>query len=917
MKALRLADIESFPFLDPPPRRAIVDGFALLRELGAVDERQQLTPVGEQLSRLPVDPRIARMLLAGQERACLREVLIVAAALSVQDPRERPMQSPQAADAMHRRFLDEHSDFSSLLKVWDYWQAALAERESNRKLAQKLEREFLSTRRLREWTDVHGQLAQMARELGWTPNADPAPLESIHRALLTGLLGNLGFKPPEEPQYSGTHQVRFAIHPASGLTKKAPRWLMAAEVVDTHRVLARTVARIEPHWIEHAGAHLIQRSWSDAHWSRQAGQASEYERGVLYGLVIYTQRRVALAPRDPSRAREILIREGLVGDGIEADRLAFLKHNRRLATELEKLEEKIRRPDLLIDERLLYEWYDARLPEDIVSVAALERWLHRATEAERKALYLSREQLLRRDAEGVDSADFPRRLSMRGASFDLDYRFDPGADDDGVTMTVPLILLNQIDPHRCEWLVPGMLRDKVTALLKALPPRLRRVAVPHAEYARGFAERWAGRAGSLALVPALLDDLAAERGVRPQPEDFRLEAVPAHLFMRFSVVDVHGRRLGASRNLSQLRAEHGERSHGAFRQALSALVAEQRRAEPSESKLSESKLSESKLSERPLPSVQPAGVTAVDSDPAQRVRGASENQTSLREAGQRYTAWDFGSLPELLELEQTVGGRRQTLIGFPALVDRLDSVELSVYDDEAQARTEHRKGLGRLFSLALREPLKYFERNIPDFQRMSLHYAHFGDAETLRRELVAALIERACLAEPWPGDSGGFVTRLAEARQRLSLIGQELARCVGEVLLEHSALLKKLGSARQWPWLHQDLQQQLNALLPNRFVSSTPWDRMRHLPRYLKAMALRIDKVREDPERDAHRQAELAPLIQNLVRALSQRKGRPDPRLEDFRWLLEELRVSLFAQTLRTPMPVSVKRLQKAWEALL
>jgi ATP-dependent helicase HrpA len=903
MKALRLSDIESFPFLDPPPRRAIVDGFALLHELGAVDERQRLTRVGEQLARLPVDPRIARILLAGHERGCLREVLIVASALSVQDPRERPMQSPQAADAMHRRFADEHSDFVAFLKLWDYWQAATADRESNRKLAQKLEREFLSARRLREWQDIHSQLSQLVRELRWTVNAEPAPLDSLHRALLTGLLGNLGFKPVDEPLYAGTHQVRFAIHPSSGLTKKTPRWLMAAEIVDTARILARTVARIDPQWVEQAAGHLIQRSWADPHWSKQLGQAAEYERGVLYGLVLYAQRRVALAPREPALARELLIREGLVGEGVDSDKLPFLKHNRRLVAELEKLEEKIRRPDLLVDERLLADWYDARLPADMVSVIALERWYRQSDESVRKSLLLSRVQLLRRDAEGVDSADFPRRLTMRGASFELEYRFDPGAEDDGVTMTVPVILLNQIDPQRCEWLVSGMLRDKVLALLKSLPPRLRRVAVPHADYAREFVERWSDRVGSLSLQAALLDDLAAQRGVRPQPEDFRVETIAAHLFMRFVVIDAHGRRLGASRNLAQLRAEHGERSQGAFRQALSELSARDLSLTPIKERENES-------------ASAPPRAPSFDASSAPAPDRGTASMVSVRQAGARYTAWDFGSLPELLELEQRIDGRRQTLIGYPALIDRGDAVELGVFDDDQQARGEHRRGLVRLFALALKDPLKYFERNIPDFQRISIQFAPFGDGECLRRELVEAMLERACLAEPWPADAQAFADRLQEARPRLALIGQELARCVGEILAEHAALGRKLTAARQWPALHQDLTQQVAGLLPARFVSTTPWERLRHLPRYLKAIALRIDKVREDPQRDAQRQAELAPLLQNFSRARAQRKGQLDPRLEDFRWLLEELRVSLFAQTLRTPMPVSVKRLQKAWEGL-
>ncbi len=896
MKALRLEDIDAFPFLDPPPRRAVADGLALLAELGAVDEQHALTPVGQRLARLPVDPRIGRMLLEASERRCLREVLVIAAALSVQDPRERPMEAQQAADQAHRRFADEHSDFLSLLKVWDYWHTAQRERESNRKLTQQLEREFLSVRRLREWADVHSQLAEAVRENHWTVNTEPATPEAVHRALLAGLLGNLGSRPPDETSYAGTHQVRFAIHPSSSVLKKAPRWLMAAEIVDTARTYARCVARIDPVWIEQAAGHLIQRSWSDPAWSKQSGQAFELERGMIYGLMLYSQRRVPLAPRTPRLARELLIREGLVGDGIDA-KLPFLVHNQRLIAEIEKLEQKIRRPDLLVDDQFLFDWYDAKLPESITSLQRLEQWLSKASTDAVKALMLSRDQLMRREETGVASDAFPRQLLMRGASFELDYRFDPGADDDGVTLRIPVVLLNQVDPVRCEWLVPGMLRDKVQALVKSLPPKIRRVAVPIPEYADAFVGRIAERVGEAPLAQAILADLAECFGARAQLTDFRIESVPTHLFMRFVVTDAHGARLGAGRNLAQLKSEFGDRAQGAFRQALSALGL-RGVSPPAEDTRSSGRSSGG----------APAGVS--DAVPA----GATA--TALPLAGERHTDWRFGALPEILELEQRIGGQRQTLIGYPALVDRTDAVELAVFDDADEAAREHRRGLVRLFRIALREPLRFFERNIGDFQKMSLQFASFGSADDLKGDLVSALISRACLTEPLPADEAAFRARVEAARPRLTLIGQELARVTAEVLTEHSALARKLGQARAWPGAADDIQAQLAALLPKRFIVQTSWEQLRHLPRYLRAIALRIDKLREDSARDAKLMAELAPLITNFRRALIQRKGAVDSRLEEFRWMLEELRVSLFAQTLRTPMPVSVKRLQKAWEAI-
>ena len=928
MKALRLADIDAFPFLDPPPRRAIVDGFASLHELGAVDERHQLTRIGVQLSRLPVDPRIGRMLLAAHEYNCLRELLIIAAALSVQDPRERPLEAQQAADQAHRRFADEHSDFLSWVKLWDYWQKAVSERESHRKLAQQLEREFLSVRKLREWADVHAQLTDAIATLNWKPNDNAATYEAVHRALLSGLLGNLGCKPLDEPSYQGTHQVRFTIHPGSALVKKAPRWLMAAEIVDTARIYARTVARVEPQWIEQAAAHLIQRSWGDPVWSKASGHAIAHERGVLYGLNLYTQRRVPLAPRDPKLARELLIREGLMADGIEA-RLPFLIHNRKLVADIEKLEQQIRRPDLLVDDQFLYDWYDAALPAEVVSLQSLERCLSRIDDAARSRLLLSRESLLRREADGVASDAFPRQMLMRGASFDLEYRFDPGSDDDGLTLTVPLVLLNQVDPIRCEWLVPGMLRDKVQSLMKSLPQRLRRHLVPLPEQAQAFVARWSDRMGERPLIAALIDDMAQTHGVRAQATDFRIETVPPHLLMNFRLLGEHGVRLGMGRNLAQIKAEHGDRAQGAFRQALSSLgIAATLPGQVSERSGS---IARDESAAAGTPGVGATGLAGAAGAAAGAGAGASGGiraaagavaagaqaaRPGLVRAGQRYTDWQFATLPELMELEQRIDGRMQILIGYPALIDKLDSVELAVFDEPERAVREHRAGLIRLFVLALREPLKFFERNIADFQRLALQFASFGSGEDLRRDLTAALIERACLADPLPCDADSFKSRVQEARPRLSLIGQELVRTVSEILNEHAQLQRKWPALRAHPAALTDIETQLQGLLGKRFIAMTPWAQLRHLPRYVKAVAMRIDKLRGDSVRDARLQAEMAPLVLNLRRLLQQRRGLDDARLEEFRWMLEELRVSLFAQTLRTPMPVSVKRLQKAWDAL-
>ncbi len=900
MRALRLGEIDLFPFLDPPSGRAIADGFALLRELHALDDDNCLTDTGRQLARLPLDPRVARMLLAGHETGALREVLIVAAALSVQDPRERPIERQQAADQAHRRFADEKSDFSALVRIWDYWQQAQKEKESNRLLAARLEREFLSVRRLREWSDVHGQLAEAVRELRWRAHDTPCGHEPLHRALLTGLLGNLGCKAPEEPTYAGTHQTRFAIHPSSGLVRKAPRWLMAAEMVDTNRLYARTVARIEPEWIEAAAEHLIQRSWSEPRWSKDAGQVVASERGMLYGLVVYAQRRVDYAAREPVRAREVLIREALVGGdwmtGADEQRLPFLRHNRRLVAEIEKLEHKIRRPELLVDENFLYDWFAARIPSEIVSGRMLEDWYRKEARQNPRLLMLAREELLRKDSEGVSSEAFPRRLRMRAAEFELDYHFDPGSDDDGVTLVVPLALLNQVDQQRCEWLVAGMLRDKAAALLRSLAPKLRRHVAPIPEYAQEFAGLWQERSGEQPLLDALIADLQERRAIRAAATDFRLETVPAHLQMNYRVVDAHGRHIAQSRNLARLRADHGDRARGAFQQALAGVAGE----------------------------LQPGGAAAGATEP---VRSGAKSRVGTtpattppaampRAAGERHTTWSFGELPELLEMPLPGGRSGATLIGYPGLVDRGDAVELQVFDDPDEAAASHHVGVRRLLAIALREQLRFFERGIPGFQQLAVAYASFGDATELRAELVAGLIERACLTEGLPGTAEEFAERVAKARPRLNLVGQELVRQLAAILAERAVVIRKLATVRAFPAVVADVEEQLASLLPRNFVTRTPLAQWPHLPRFLKAIAVRLDKLREDPERDAQRRSELAPLIANYRRVVQARRGQADARVVEFGWLLEELRVSLFAQTLRTAMPVSVKRLHKALQAL-
>ncbi|CAN5433652.1 ATP-dependent RNA helicase HrpA [soil metagenome] len=895
MKSLKLDDIEQFPFLEPPSGRALADGYTQLQELGALDERSALTPIGSELARLPLDPRIGRMLIAARDSACLTEVTIIAAALSTQDPRERPAAMEAQADQAHRKLDDEKSEFLGILKRWIFFQQLLDEKLSNRRQAEACRQAFLNPVRLREWRDVHSQLHQTIVELGWHYNEAPAAYDALHRALLAGLLGNIGTKAPEDAQYEGARGIRFLVWPGSILARKGGRWIMAAELVETSRLFARTVARIEPEWVEQVGDHLLKRSHGDPHWEKKSGRVVAIERATLHGLTIYQGRRVDFAPIDAVLARELFIREALVAGDWEP-RLPgkhFLLHNRALVRDIEQLEHKSRRPDVLVDDELIRAFYDANVPDEVHDARTFEDWYRRASRERPRLLFLERDEVMRHEAAGVTTDQFPRALVFAGVSMTLDYHFEPGSARDGVTLSIPLYALNLVNERRTEWLVPGMLRDKVQALIKSLPQKLRRFCVPVPEYAAGFIERHADvfapdddRRPVRGLIESLSEDIRSERSVTPMPADFKLETVAPHLFMHFVLID-QGRQVATGRSLAQLRADHGRQARDQFQ----------------------------RLAEWPVDGTAgqaaPAA-TSRDASPAQRTPPGGASTRAPLPADLRYTDWTFGELPELLEIDR--GGTR--LLGYPALVDEQDAVTIEVFDDPEQARNVHRTGLRRLFALQLREPIKVLEKQLPDFTRLSVAYMPLGNQQEFKQMIVDATLERTAMADPLPTDEAAFRTRAGESRSRFMPVANELARLTATILDGWAAVRRKLPMARAFAQAHADLESQLAELVPAGFLTRHPHAQLAHLARYLAAMTARIDKLKGDPKRDADRMAELGPMLQRLARRLAGLKGRRDPRIEEFRWLLEELRVSLFAQELRTPMPVSVKRLEKIWAAL-
>jgi ATP-dependent helicase HrpA len=892
MKSLHLGDVERFPFLEPPQRRAIADGYQLLNELGAVDDANELTPMGAELARLPLDPRVGRMILEARTRGALEEVLVIASALSVQDVRDRPMDAQQQADQAHAQFDDEKSEFSGYLRLWKWIHDARGghgevHKLSNRQYEQLLRQNFVNIRRVREWRDIHSQLLTVVTEHKWRINAEPAGYEPLHLSMLAGLLGNIGWKPEDDEAYLGARGIKFYRHPGAHLKKKPGRWIVAAELVETTRLFGRGIANIEPQWLEQVGEHLLRKQLLDPHWEKKSARVTALERATLYGLVVYSGRRVDFTRVDPVAAREIFIREALVGGQWETQ-LPFLAANRKLVREVEGLEHKSRRQDVLVDDELIYAFYDAQLPPDAASGAAFESWYRRASKEQPRLLYLTREELMRHQAAGITTQSFPATVRLGGVDCAASYLHEPGDARDGLTVTAPLFVLNQVSEERCEWLVTGMLKDKVQALLKSLPQKPRGRLVPLPESAARLAAQLAvpEAFGSGSLTDALLKRVRDETGLDVKRADFKLDMLPPHLFMNLRVVDEHGRQLGMGRNLGALKAELGAQARGAF-QALAVLNV--RASAPA---------ADAGRPKRPAAADEPA-------------RPPSPAMPALP-AGQRYTAWTFGELPELMEVRRGA----QSLVGFPALIDGGDAVGIEVFDEPAVAAAKHRAGLRRLFALQLKDALKYLEKNIPDLQKMAVLYMPLGTLEELRAQIVDVALERAFLLEPLPTDEPAFKRRVEEGRGRLTLIANEVARLAGVILAEYGSALRKIKDSKGWPDTTADASQQLQRLIGKDFVRATPWPQLQHFARYLKAITLRLDKLRADPARDAQRMAELRPQEQRYWRLVAERKGAVDERMGELRWLLEELRVSLFAQELRTPQPVSVKRLDKLWAQL-
>lgn len=836
MKHLRLGDIDQFPFVEAPDPRLVRDGLRLLEALEALDSAHRLTALGKKLARLPIDPRIGRMLLAGASEGALSELLVLAAALSVQDPRDRPLDHQEAADAAHAKWQDKRSDFVSLLNLWAAMKATA--KELKRKPYEAWCREhFLSPARLREWQEVHGQLRGLSKEMVLSENAEPADRVAIHRALLTGLLNAVALR-EEDDVYRGARDLKLAIHPGSGLAKRKPRWIVAAELVETSRVFARLVAEVRPEWIEPVAKHLLKAHYHSPFWDSHSGKVFGRVDMTLYGLPVVNGRKIDYARVSSTAARATFIQDGLLGQYPEPWP-NFLRHNRDLQAALEKAEAKARRRDLLLDAEQLAALYDAALPDEVVDAPSLARWLKRG--GNEQALKFSKSQLIAATDHTVVE-DFPDTLNVGSLQLPLSYVFEPGDDADGVTVRVPVAGLNALEPDVFEWLVPGLLAEKVMTLIRALPKRLRRHFVPVPEFAAAVLEALPDRCGS--LEDAVRRELRRMTGIDLPADVWDELSIPSHLTMRFLVVDAKGKVLEAGRDLAALQQQWGARAGKDFR------------------------------------ATEEVGFERTD-----------------------ITDWDFGSLPDQMPFTQ--GGAE--LLGYPALCAEKSGLALRLLDSPQRAEAAHRAGVRTLLMKKFAQQARLLRREMGGLRHL----------QVTTEELCAATFDRVFLASEVPRDQAAFVRCCEQGREQIIVEGERLSELVSGILQRHVTVQRHLKGNIPLGLVdsYRDLAEQLEGLVYSGFLLTTPVEQLAELPRYLRGMERRIERLQRDPSREQAGLAQILPHQKRLRETLErhQRKGVKDPALKVVRWMIEEYRVSIFAQELGTQTRVSEKRLAQAW----
>ncbi|HFQ5402941.1 TPA: ATP-dependent RNA helicase HrpA [Vibrio vulnificus] len=858
MTALGLGDIEAFPFVEAPDKRNILDGVRLLEELGAInsnakDPKKRLTAVGKQLARLPIDPRLARMVLEAPRFGCLKEVMIIAAALSIQDPRERPSDKQQSADDKHRRFYHEDSDFLTFVNVWNHIQKQQKALSGNQ-FRRQCKDDYLNYLRVREWQDVYFQIHQSMREMEFKLNSEPGSYDAVHSAILTGLLSHIGMKDQEKNEYHGARNARFHIFPGSGLFKKQPKWVMSAELVETSKLWGRIIAKIQPEWIEPLAKHLIKRSHSEPHWSKKQAAVMAYEKVMLYGIPIVPKRLVNYGNIDASVSREIFIRSALV-EGDWDTKHAFFKQNRKLLLEVEELEHKSRRRDILVDDEELFQFYDQRVGTEVVSGRHFDTWWKQASKKEPELLNFEKEMLFKGDASHVTDLDYPNFWHQNGLKLKLSYQFEPGDDSDGVTVHIPLPILNQIDPAGFDWQIPGLRHELVVSLIKSLPKTLRKNFVPAPNYADAFLSRVT--AMEMPLLDALEKELRRMTGATVLREDWKLDQVPDHLKVTFRAVDERNRKLKEHKDLHELKESLKEK-------------------------------------------VQETLSKVADDDIEQ----------------QGLHTWSFGELPQVYQ--QKRGGYQ--VKAFPALVDNKDSVEIKLYETEQEQISAMKAGQRRLILLNVPSPIKYLHANLPNKSKLGLYFNPYGKVLDLIDDCIACGVDK--LIEEQGGlvwEPEKFEALKEHVRAELGDTVVDIAKQVETILTTAFNINKKLKGKIDFTMAFalSDIKAQIEGLIFKGFATECGWKRLPDILRYMKAIERRMEKLPIDPNKDRLHMLKIESVVKDYKELLNKiPKGLAVPEnVKEIRWMIEELRVSFFAQQLGTPYPVSDKRVKNAIEA--
>ncbi|WP_335992697.1 ATP-dependent RNA helicase HrpA [Pseudoalteromonas sp. CH_XMU1449-3] len=853
MLGLGLGDMQQFPFVQAPDSRNINDGLTLLEELEAIKpakrhKKTELTKSGRSLSRLPVDPRLAKMVLTADGLGALREVIIIVAALSIQDPRERPQEKRGAADEKHGRFDDPDSDFIAFLNLWNYLEEQQSELSNSqfRKLCQK---DFLAYMRIREWQDIVYQLSTVCNEMGMKATTNVADSERIHQSLLSGMLSHIGFK-DEKQIYKGARNSQFHIFPGSGLFKKSPKWIMSAELVETSKLYARINARIDLKWVEGFAQHLVKRSYSEPHWEKKPGAVIAFEQQTLYGLLIVNKRRCVYSNIDPKVSRELFIRTALVEQELGQNE-GFLQYNQELIEDIQVLENKSRRRDILVDEQTLFEFYDKKIPQNVNNRAAFNKWWKGQKQKDKRFLHMSREELMQHGADHVTEFDYPDTWQQENLLLPLAYHFDPGQAVDGVAVQIPVALLNQVQETGFDWHIPAFRHELICALIKSLPKTIRRNFVPAPNYADAVLAAIEPMQGN--LIDAISTRLLRMTGVRVEPDAWDLSTLAPHLRLQFEVRDEHDKLLARGLNLSKLKAQ------------LQGKVTDT------------------------LSKVADKGIEKAD-----------------------LTEWSFGELPSSYVKKQG----QYEIKAFPALVDKKDSAAVELFDNEHKAQQAHQQGLRRLVLLNVPSPIKYLQQNLPNKSKLGLYFNPFGKVNDLIDDCIAAAVDSLLTKYGNIRTADAFEKAKEQIRGELGDTVVEIATQVEQVLSIAHGLNKRMKGRVDLTMItaHGDIKSQLQNLVFKGFVSQHGAVKMTDLIRYLKAIERRLEKLPVDPNRDRLCVLELDKVAEQYQKLASKiPKGMPIPEeISAIFWMQQELRVSLFAQTLGTPYPVSAKRVLNA-----